>query len=68
MYKNIFGYFPNKSFIRSPSWKLRKDYGGNLSDEDYEKFIQNNIPIIESKQTKSISNQLKSEIIFEILI
>jgi hypothetical protein len=68
MYKHIFGYFPNKSFIRSPSWKLRKEYGGNLSNEDYEKFIQNNIPIIESKQTKSITNQLKSEIIFEILI
>ena len=67
MYKHIFGHFPNKSFIRSPSWKLRKEYGGILSDEDYDKFVQT-VPIIESKQTKSTSNQLKSEIIFEILI
>jgi hypothetical protein len=67
MYKHIFGYFPNKPFIRSPSWKLRKEYGGILSDEDYEKFVQT-IPIIESKQTKSSLNQMKSEIIFEILI
>lgn len=67
MYKHIFGQFPNKSFIRSPSWKLRKEYGGILSDDDYDKFVQT-VPIIESKQTKSTSNQLKSEIIFEILI
>jgi len=67
MYKHIFGHFPNKPFIRSPSWKLRKEYGGILSDDDYDKFVQT-VPIIESKLTKSTSNQLKSEIIFEILI
>lgn len=64
LYKYIFGYYPEKPIIRSPSWKLRKEYGGPLSDDDYEKYLQT-IPIIESKQIKS---NIKTETTYEVLI
>ena len=67
MYKHIFGDYPSQPFIRSPSWKLRKEYGGPLTDEDYSKYIQS-IPIIESKQIKTINNNIKPEFIFEVLV
>ena len=67
MYKHIFGDYPSYPFIRSPSWKLRKEYGGPLSDEDYNKYIQS-IPIVESKQIKTINNNIKPEFIFEVLV
>lgn len=67
MYKHIFGNYPCQSFIRSPSWKLRKEYGGPLNDEDYSKYIQS-IPIVESKQIKTINNNIKPEFIFEVLV
>ena len=66
LYKHIFGDFPSQSFTRSPSWKLRKEFGGPLADEDYQKCIQN-IVIIDSKQTKN-NNQNKTEHIYEVLI
>ena len=65
MYKTIFGVFPQQTIIRSPSWKLRKEYGGPLSDEDYSKYIQN-IPIIDSNQLKSCVS--KHESIYEVLV
>ena len=67
MYKHIFGDYPYQPFIRSPSWKLRKEYGGPLNDEDYSKYIQS-IPIVESKQIKTINNNIKPEFIFEVLV
>jgi hypothetical protein len=66
MYKHIFGNYPNQPFIRSPSWKLRKEYGGPLTDEDYEKYIQT-IPIIETKQFKVLNSYYKTESIYEVL-
>lgn len=65
MYKTIFGVFPQFSIIRSPSWKLRKEYGGPLSDEDYAKYIQN-IPIIDTNQLKCCVS--KHESIYEVLV
>ena len=67
MYKHIFGKYPIQHFIRSPSWKLRQEYGGPLNDSDYDKFIQS-LPIVESKQIKTINNNIKPELIFEVLI
>jgi hypothetical protein len=67
LYKHIFGEYPSKPIIRSPSWKLRKEYGGPLDDNDYNKYIQS-IPIIESKQIKTINNNIKPELIFEVLV
>ena len=67
MYKQIFGEYPSQPFIRSPSWKLRKEYGGPLNDDDYSKYIQST-PIVESKQIKTINNNIKPELIFEVLI
>jgi len=65
MYKILFGYFPQFTIIKSPSWKLRKEYGGPLSDEDYEKYIQN-IPIIDTNQFKY--HVSKHESIYEVLV
>ena len=67
MYKHIFGEYPVQPIIRSPSWKLRKEYGGPLDDSDYNKFIQY-VPITESKQIKTINNNIKPELIFEVLV
>ena len=66
MYKQIFGWYPEQSFIRSPSWKLRKEYGGPLSDEDYDKYIQT-IPIIDTKQVKNTFSY-SSEFTYEVLV
>lgn len=65
MYKIIFGEFPQFTFIKSPSWKLRKEYGGPLSDDDYEKYIQN-IPIIDTNQLKCCIS--KHESVYEVLV
>jgi hypothetical protein len=65
MYKMIFGEFPNFNIVKSPSWKLRNEYGGPLSDEDYEKYIQN-IPIIDSNQLKYCI--YKHESVYEVLV
>ena len=67
MYKHIFGEYPTQTIIRSPSWKLRKEYGGPLDDSDYNKFIQS-VSIVESKQIKTINNNIKPEFIFEVLV
>lgn len=67
MYKQIFGEFPNQSFIRSPSWKLRNVYGGPLTDDDYDKFLQS-VPILDSKQIKLICSYPKIEQVYEVLI
>jgi hypothetical protein len=40
MYKLIFGKYPEQKIIRSPSWKMRQEYGGPLSDEEFEKSLQ----------------------------
>ncbi len=66
MYKQIFGEYPTQPFVRSPSWRLRKEYGGVLDDNDYNKYTQS-IPIVDSKQLKTL-NSVRSEIVFEVLI
>ena len=40
MYKMIFGKFPSEQIFKSPSWRLRKEYGGVLSDEEFVKNLQ----------------------------
>ncbi len=40
MYKMIFGEYPKSKIIRSPSWRLREEYGGPLSDEDFVRNLQ----------------------------
>ena len=66
MYKQIFGEYPTQSFVPSPSWRLRKEYGGILDDDDYNKYTQS-IPIVDSKQLKTL-NCIRSELVFEVLI
>lgn len=67
MYKQIFGKYPSQPFMRSPSWKLRKEYGGPLDDDDYSKYIQS-IPIVETKLINSIKNNIRPELTFEVLV
>jgi len=40
MYKLIFGKYPEQKIVRSPSWKMREEYGGPLSDEEFQKSLQ----------------------------
>jgi len=67
MYKYIFGEYPSNPIIRAPSWKLRKEYGGQLNDTDYAKYLQE-IPIVDSKQIKTINNNIKPEFVYEVLV
>ena len=67
MYKHIFGEYPSKPIIRAPSWKLRKEYGGKLNDNDYAKYLQS-IPIVDGKQIITINNNIKPEFVYEVLV
>ncbi len=40
MYNMIFGIYPVVRITKSPSWKLREEYGGPLNDIEYEKSLQ----------------------------
>ena len=40
LYKILFGKYPAQKIIRSPSWKMRREYGGPLTDEEFEKSLQ----------------------------
>jgi hypothetical protein len=40
MYKMIFGKYPDQKICKSPSWKLRDEYGGPLSDDEFERSLQ----------------------------
>lgn len=40
MYKMIFGKYPDQKILRSPSWKMREEYGGPLSDKEFERSLQ----------------------------
>jgi hypothetical protein len=65
LYQKLFGTFPENHIMKAPSWKLRKEYGGPLSDEEYEQCLQN-IFISDSKQIRR--TPCESETIFEILM
>jgi len=40
LYKMIFGKYPDQKIIRAPSWKMREEYGGPLSDDEFEQSLQ----------------------------
>jgi len=40
LYKMIFGEYPKQKIIKAPSWRLRQEYDGPLSDEEYQKCLQ----------------------------
>lgn len=40
LYKMIFGMYPKEKIIKSPSWKLREQYGGPLTDDEFVKNLQ----------------------------
>jgi hypothetical protein len=40
MYKRVFGNYPLAKITKAPSWRLRKEYGGPLSDEEFESSLQ----------------------------
>jgi hypothetical protein len=49
MYKLIFGKYPEKKINKSPPFYMRQEYGGALSDNEYERFTQS-VEIIDTKQ------------------
>jgi hypothetical protein len=53
LYYDIFNKYPNQKILKSPSWKLRKEYGGPLSDEEFEKCLQK-VEFTEIKQHSNI--------------
>lgn len=67
LYQKLFGSFPQNHIMKAPSWKLRKEYGGPFTDEEYEQCLQN-ISISESKQLRRIPSSFESETVFEILM
>ena len=40
LYKCIFEEYPKENIIEAPSWRLRKEYGGPLTDDEYVKNLQ----------------------------
>lgn len=40
LYKRIFGKYPETKINKSPHWRLRTEYGGILSDTEYESNLQ----------------------------
>jgi hypothetical protein len=40
LYKNLFGCFPREKIKPSPPWKMLREYGGDLSIEEYRKNFQ----------------------------
>ena len=40
LYKMIFGTYPKQKILKSPSWRLRQEYDGPLTDDEYEKCLQ----------------------------
>lgn len=40
MYRMIFGKYPDQKIIKAPSWKMREEYGGPLSDDEFERSLQ----------------------------
>ena len=49
MYKRIFNKFPEKPILKSPHWRLRKQYDGPLSDDEFEHSLQT-IKFIDTNQ------------------
>lgn len=60
LYFKIFGIYPPKKIIPSPSWKLRELYGGPLNEEDYSKTLQQ-IEIVDSKQIDYITGTMRPQ-------
>jgi hypothetical protein len=40
LYQMIFGDYPTEKINKAPNWRLREEYGGPLSDEEFEKTLQ----------------------------
>jgi hypothetical protein len=49
MYYKIFGDYPNKTIIPAPNWRLRKEYDGPLTDEEFGNCLQT-VKFIDSNQ------------------
>lgn len=57
MYKMIFGKYPEQKIIKSPSWRMREEYGGPLSDEEFEKSLQT-IQFVDTHQCQKVQRTM----------
>jgi hypothetical protein len=58
MYYMIFGKYPDQIIVKSPSWKMRKEYEGPLSDEEFEKNLQT-VKFTDSHQITKVQKLMK---------
>lgn len=61
LYFCIFGVYPREPIVMSPSWRQREEYGGNLSDADFEKCLQT-VLITDMNQVSDNIYKLKSRL------
>jgi hypothetical protein len=67
LYKIIFGHYPKEKIIRSPSWKLREEYGGILTDEEFVKNLQM-LKIVDMNQVdKIMKSMIPCSRVFKVL-
>lgn len=57
LYKMIYDLYPKEKIIRSPSWRLREEYGGILSDEEFVTNLQT-IQFIDMHQVDKIMRSM----------
>lgn len=54
LYFLITGKYPDQKILKSPSWKMREEYGGPLTDEEYENNLQT-VKITDTDQVIKLS-------------
>lgn len=57
MYKMIFGVYPIQKIIKAPSWRMREEYGGPLSDEEFEGVLQT-VKFTDTQQCQKIQRMI----------
>ena len=57
MYKSIFGTYPKEKILKSPSWRLREEYGGPLTDEEFVANLQT-IQFTDMNQVSRVLNSM----------
>lgn len=56
LYYDIFGKFPARKILKAPSWRLREEYDGPLSDVEFEKCLQK-IDFVEIQQNGKVKEK-----------
>jgi len=60
LYKMIFGVYPSQPILKAPSWKMREEYGGSISDFEYEKILQT-IKFTDTHQVQKVQRLMEPQ-------